>query len=181
MAQSLMSESICMEMNSFKICTHMTNEFILLINNTNSPRQRNRQILNEFIYYLKPYNKWIQLLCKTNELTLPNEFACNPSLTAEVLINFMRESQMLPSSSLTLGCSKNKFTTRQRADLTSLGKTWSQKEPDFLPCLVLNSSFPMWRVFPVLFFMSSQESAWYMRKKSCSDFKINMRRKKITI
>ena len=37
-------------------------------------------------------------------LTFPKEFACNPSLIAEVLINFMRESQMLLSLSLTLGC-----------------------------------------------------------------------------
>ncbi len=74
---------------------------------------------------------------------------------------------MLLSSSLTLGCSKNRFTTRQRADLISLGKTWSQKEPGFMPCLVIYSSFPMWRVFPALSFMSSQESAWYIRKITC--------------
>jgi hypothetical protein len=49
---------------------------------------------------------------KTNELTFPKEFACNPSLTAEVLINFMRESLMLHSLSSTLGCSKNRFTGR---------------------------------------------------------------------
>jgi hypothetical protein len=33
--------------------------------------------------------------CNTNEITFPKEFTCNPSLTAEVLINFMRESEML--------------------------------------------------------------------------------------
>ena len=109
----------------------------------------------------------MQLIWERNEFTLPKEFACNPSLTAEVLIYFMRESWMLLSSWLTLVCSKNRFTTRQRADLTSLGKTWAQKEPGFLPCWFLYSSFPMWRVFPASSFMSSQESAWYMRKKTC--------------
>jgi hypothetical protein len=95
------------------------------------------------MYEMKSYNKQIHINCNTNELTFPKEFACNPSLTAEVLINFMRESEMLLSSSLILGCSKNRFTSRQKADFTSLGKTLSRKEPGFFPCLVLYSNLPM--------------------------------------
>ncbi len=125
----------------------------------------------EFMYYLKIIYKMNSIILQNKLLTFPKEFACNPSFTAEVLINFMRESQMLLSLSLTLGCSKNKFTSRQRADLTSLGKTLSRKESGFLPCLVLYLSFPMLRVFPASSFMSSQEPAWYMRKKKCSDFR----------
>ncbi len=112
----------------------------------------------------------------TNELTFPKEFACNPSLMAEVLINFMRESEMLLSLSLILGCSKNRFTSRQRADFTSLGKTLSRKEPGFFPCLVLYSSLPMWRVFPQSSCRSSQESTRYVRnnKPSISFWKIDL-------
>jgi hypothetical protein len=116
--------------------------------------------LNEFMHYLKKIQEVNSITLQNKLLTFLKVFACNPSLTAEVLINFMRESQMLLSSSLTLGCSKNRFTSRQTADLTSLGKTLSRKEPGFLPCLVLYSSFPMLRVFPASSFMSSQESAW---------------------
>ncbi len=105
---------------------------------------------------------------KTNEITFSKEFACNPSLTAEVLINFMRESEMLLSLSLILGCYKNRFTSRQSADFTSLGKTLSRKEPSFFPCLVLYSSLPMWRVFLLSSCRSSQESTWYVRKNKQS-------------
>ncbi len=89
------------------------------------------------MYYLKKMNS---ITLQNKLLTFPKEFACNPSFTAEVLINFMRESQMLLSLSLTLGCSKNRFTSRQRADLTFLGKTSSRKEPGFLTCLVLGKT-----------------------------------------
>ncbi len=138
-------------MISYIIWNHIKNEVILFVLTirTHLDKEIGKK-LNEFIYYLKPYNKWIQIHCETNEVTFQKEFACNPSLTAEVLINFIRESRMFLSLSLTLSCSKNRFTTRQRADLTSLGKTWSQKEPGFLPYLFVYSMFPMWRVFPAL-------------------------------
>ncbi len=123
---------------------------------------------NKFIYDMKPYNKWIHINPNKNEITFPKEFTCNPSLTAEVLINFMRESEMLLSSPLILGYSKNRLTSRQRADFTSLGKTLSRKEPGFFPCLVLYSSLPMWRVFPLSSCRLSQESTWYARKNKQS-------------
>jgi hypothetical protein len=120
--------------------------------------------LHEFMYYFKNIKEMNSITLQNKLLTFPKKFACNPSLTAEVLINLMRESHMLISLSYTLGCSKNRLTSRQRADLTTLGKSSSRKESGFLPCLVLFSSFQMLRVFPASSFMSSQESAWYMRK-----------------